>query len=67
MSWITLERLLPLSSDILGALTLIGPRRHHLHLPPNLLLHLLLNILQGSSFLLALIYRASAWLFFLAY
>jgi hypothetical protein len=52
-----LEGLLPPSVDILGALALIGPPDHDHHLPPVLLLQLLLGLVL---FPLELIYRASA-------
>jgi hypothetical protein len=47
--WTTLGGLLPLSSDILGALTFIGRQHHHHCLPPILLLRLLSGLLLYSS------------------
>jgi hypothetical protein len=52
MPWITLGGLLTPSPDILGALALIGRRRHHHRLPPDLLLRLLSDLLPPGLFFL---------------
>jgi hypothetical protein len=68
-SWITLEALLSPSLDIFRALALIGPLDHHHRLPLDLLPVFFQAssyfLWTSSSFLLALIYRVSAWLSFL--